>query len=150
MFNTKGLMSSKKMDWETPRHILDWVEGCYGKFFDPCPKNPDFNGLKIEWKDINFVNPPYGTEIKHWIKKSYEESRKGKVVVLLIPSRTDTKWWHEYCMKANAIFFIKGRITFRGDHKGSAPFPSCIVIFDINSSEELNINPLSFEVEDAP
>ena len=67
-------------------------------------------------------------EIGIWIKKAYEESLKGSVVVCLIPSRTDTKYFHDYCMKASKIFFIKGRLKF-GDAKNSAPFPSAIVIF---------------------
>jgi site-specific DNA-methyltransferase (adenine-specific) len=76
----------------------------------------------------NFVNPPYGRELKYWIKKGYEESLKGNKVVMLIASRTDTNYWHEYVMKAKEIRFIKGRLKF-GDAKNSAPFPSCIVIF---------------------
>lgn len=94
---------------------------------DPCPPNTLFNGLEIEWKERNFVNPPY-SNIKEWSKKSYEESLKGKLVVMLIPSRTDTKWWHEYIMKAKEIRFIKGRLRFQGA-RYNAPFPSCIVIF---------------------
>lgn len=85
-----------------------------------------------DWKLIgggsNYVNPPYGNEIPKWIKKGYEESQKGKTVVFLIPSRTDTKWWHDYCMKADEIRFIKGRLKF-DEHENSAPFPSALVIF---------------------
>ena len=62
------------------------------------------------------------------MKKAYEESLKGATVVCLIPARTDTKYWHDYCMKAAEIRFIKGRLKF-GDQKGSAPFPSVVVIF---------------------
>ena len=96
--------------------------------FDPCPTHPNFDGLSIDWGKSNYVNPPYGKTIKEWIKKSFEESQKGKLVVLLIPSRTDTKYWHEYIMKASEIWFIKGRLKF-SDKKGSAPFPSSIIIF---------------------
>ncbi|MFH1318495.1 MAG: DNA N-6-adenine-methyltransferase, partial [Candidatus Omnitrophota bacterium] len=74
------------------------------------------------------VNPPYGKNIINWIKKGYEESKKGKTIVMLIPSRTDTKWWHEYVMKAKEIRFIKGRLKFGGSIN-SAPFPSCIIVF---------------------
>ena len=96
--------------------------------FDPCPTNPDFDGLKIEWKSRNFCNPPYGSEIKHWIKKGFEEAQKGKLVVFLIPSRTDTKYWHNYVMKSDEIRFIKGRLCFDDSGK-PAPFPSCVVVF---------------------
>jgi site-specific DNA-methyltransferase (adenine-specific) len=85
------------------------------------------DGLAIEWGTRNFVNPPY-SQLKAWCKKAYEEWRKGKLVVMLIPSRTDTIAWHSYIMKADEIRFIKGRLKFGGS-KNSAPFPSAIVIF---------------------
>jgi site-specific DNA-methyltransferase (adenine-specific) len=96
--------------------------------FDPCPSNPTFDGLSVEWGESNFVNPPYGRKIGKWLKKGFEESKKGRVVVFLIPSRTDTKWWHDYVMKAKEIRFIKGRLKFKGA-TNSAPFPSAVVIF---------------------
>lgn len=76
----------------------------------------------------NYVNPPYGREIGKWLAKGYSEAQRGKTVVFLIPSRTDTKWWHDYVMKADEIRFIKGRLKF-DEHENSAPFPSAIVIF---------------------
>jgi hypothetical protein len=82
-------------------------------------------GKKIDWV---IGNPPYGKEISKWIAKAYQEYQRGATCVLLIPSRTDTKWWHDYIMKADEIRFIKGRLKF-GDSKNSAPFPSAIVIF---------------------
>ena len=76
-----------------------------------------------------FVNPPYGREISKWVKKAYEEGLKPHTtVVCLLPSRTDTKWWHDYCMKANEIYFVKGRLKF-GNSKNAAPFPSVVVVF---------------------
>jgi len=75
------------------------------------------------------MNPPYGREIKDWIKKAYQEGNKpNTIVVCLIPARTDTSYWHKYCMKASEIILIKGRLKFGG--KGPAPFPSAIVVFD--------------------
>lgn len=80
-----------------------------------------------------FMNPPYGRAIGNWLKKAYEESlQQNTKVVCLIPSRTDTKYWHDYCMKASEIRFVKGRLKF-GDSKNSAPFPSAIVIFNGNN-----------------
>lgn len=128
MFNTKGLMTSKRLNWKTPKALYDSLDRIFQFNFDPCPPNPDFDGLNIEWKERNFVNPPYGGEIKKWVKKSFEESSKGKLVVMLIPSRTDTRYWHDYVMKAKEIWFIKGRLKF-DDHWNSAPFPSAIIIF---------------------
>lgn len=82
-----------------------------------------------------FCNPPYGRELPKWIEKCYSESVKyGITVVMLIPSRTDTKAWHNWCMKAKEIRFIKGRLKF-GDATNSAPFPSAVVVFDGKAHE---------------
>jgi len=125
---TKGMMSSIRLDWKTPKAVYQTLNAEFQFDFDPCPPNPKFNGLNIEWGKRNFVNPPYGTEIKKWIKKGYEEHLKNKTVVFLIPSRTDTIYWHDYIMKANEIRFIKGRLCF-DDLKSPAPFPSAIIVF---------------------
>lgn len=77
-----------------------------------------------------FCNPPYGRQIYDWVKKAYDESRKpDTTVVMLIPARTDTRYFHEFIYhKAKEIRFIKGRLKF-GNAKNAAPFPSMIVIF---------------------
>jgi site-specific DNA-methyltransferase (adenine-specific) len=113
--------------WSTPKEVYQTLDAEFNFDFDPCPIGPTFDGLEVEWGNSNFVNPPY-SKLAAWIQKSYQEWKKGKTVVLLIPSRTDTKAWHEYIMKASSIRFIKGRLKF-GDAKNSAPFPSCIVVF---------------------
>lgn len=113
---------------KTPKAFYDELNKEFKFTFDPCPINPTFNGLDIPWKKRNFVNPPYGQEIKKWIKKAYDESLKNKLCVLLIPARTDTVYWHEYVMKAKEIRFIKGRLVFE-NYNNSAPFPSCVVVF---------------------
>lgn len=121
--------SSHTDNWKTPDGIYRALDDEFHFDFDPCPldEDPKFDGLSIEWGQVNFVNPPY-SKISKWCRKGYEESSKGKTVVMLIPSRTDTRYWHDYIMKAQEIRFIKGRLKF-GDAKNSAPFPSCIVIF---------------------
>lgn len=127
--NIKIHFSSASDNWGTPEKTYSELNAEFSFDFDPCPLNeaPDFDGLQIEWKDRNFCNPPY-SKLKLWAKKAYEESLKGRLVVLLVPSRTDTKYWHDYFMKADEIRFIKGRLKF-GKSKSSAPFPSCIIIF---------------------
>jgi hypothetical protein len=120
--------SSLRLDWKTPKSVYQILDAEFHFDFDPCPTDPDFDGLDIEWGNRNFVNPPYGRELPKWIQKGYDEWQKGRMIVFLIPSRTDTKWWHDYCMKATEIRFIKGRLKF-DEHKNSAPFPSAIVIF---------------------
>jgi hypothetical protein len=73
------------------------------------------------------MNPPYGREIGKWVKKAYEESRKGTPVVCLLPARTDRAWWNDYCTKG-LIKFVRGRLKF-GNADAGGPFPSAIVIF---------------------
>lgn len=119
---------SQRLDWKTPKAVYQVLDSEFYFDFDPCPIHPMFDGLEVEWGNVNFVNPPYGRELPKWIRKGYEEWRRGKIVVFLIPSRTDTSWWHEYIMRASEIRFIKGRLKF-DDQENSAPFPSAIVIF---------------------
>ncbi len=119
--------SSAKQDWKTPEAFYKALDSEFNFNFDPCPVKPKHDGLNIEWGTCNYVNPPY-KDCAKWLEKGYEEYKKGKTVVFLIPSRTDTKYWHKYCMKADEIRFIKGRLKFDG-HKNSAPFPSAIVVF---------------------
>lgn len=83
----------------------------------------------------NFIGPakqaPYGRTIGQWMKKAYEESQRGALVVCLVPARTDTAWWHDYATKGQ-VTFIRGRLKF-GGHVNSAPFPSATVVFLPNS-----------------
>lgn len=125
--NIKGCLLRTTDEWQTPQEVYNglYEEFCFN--FDPCPLGGGIDGLAIEWGSCNFVNPPY-SKLRAWCKKAYAEFQKGKTVVMLIPSRTDTIAWHEYCMKATEIRFIRGRLKFGGS-KNSAPFPSAIVIF---------------------
>ena len=120
--------SSQRMDWKTPKAVYQILDSEFQFDHDPCPPNFIVDGLTSDWGRVNYVNPPYGRGIGKWVQKAYEEYLKGKTVVMLIPSRTDTIWWHDYCMKATEIRFIKGRLRFDGSLK-DAPFPSAIVIF---------------------
>lgn len=115
-------------EWRTPKSVYDALNAEFEFKFDPCPMDEQgfWDSLALPWKFPAFVNPPY-SDIANWVKKSFEESANG-IVVMLIPSRTDTLWWHKYVMNAKEIRFIKGRLKF-GNAKNSAPFPSCIVVF---------------------
>ena len=124
----RGLFTSLRGDWKTPRAVYQALDAEFHFDYDPCPVKPKINGLESEWGNVNFVNPPYGKQITKWIQKGYQENLRGKTVVFLIPSRTDTIWWHSYIMKADEIRFIRGRLKFN-DQKGSAPFPNAIAIF---------------------
>ena len=140
---TQGVMfSSKSNDWETPADFYSQLDAEFGFTLDPCASQAsakcssfytaDDDGLSKNWEGQTvFMNPPYGRKIGNWIQKAYEEGEKGNTrVVALIPARTDTKYWHNYCMKATEIRFVKGRLKFgKGNAKNSAPFPSAVVIF---------------------
>lgn len=75
-----------------------------------------------------FCNPPYGREIGKWVRKCYEESLKGALVVMLIPARTDTAYFHDWIYGKAEIRFVRGRLHFNESKQG-APFPSMIVIY---------------------
>jgi len=125
--------SSLSVDWSTPRGVYEALDDEFHFDDDPCPLYgaADEDGLAREWGGSTFVNPPYGRAIGLWTAKSVEEWRKGKTVVLLIPSRTDTKWWHRDVMAANEIRFVEGRLKFGGAVE-NAPFPSAVVVFRSN------------------
>ena len=135
----KSMLTSTTDLWSTPQYFFDEMNSIYGPFtIDVCADasnakctvffDKDKNGLKQKWYGKCWMNPPYGKTIKEWMKKAYESAQNGATVVCLVPARTDTKWWHDYVMKADEIRFIKGRLKF-GNAKNSAPFPSAIVIF---------------------
>jgi hypothetical protein len=124
-------------NWKTPKATYEALDGEFHFDFDPCPPNPTFDGLKTAWGISNFVNPPYGNVIGQWLEKAKEEQRNGALSVFLIPSRTDTRWWHNYAMTADEIRFIKGRLKF-DDQKNPAPFPSAILVFRGSNQEEPN------------
>lgn len=145
------LFSSTRQDWETPQALFDELDAKYHFNLDPCSTDSNAkcekhftkreNGLLQDWGGRNvFVNPPYGrSDTEKWVHKAYKESQKlNTTVVMLLPARTDTKWFHDYVYHKSEIVFIKGRIKFElggkriTDAQGraaSAPFPSMIVIY---------------------
>lgn len=146
----KTMFSSKSNEWETPQEFFDKLNKKYKFTLDPCSTSLNHkcekhytieeDGLSKSWKDeVVFVNPPY-SKIGKWVKKAYDESANNNAtVVMLIPSRTDTRYWHDYIMKfASEISFVKGRLKFYNkviaDYTGKdklspAPFPSVVVVF---------------------
>ena len=141
---TQQIMFSSKSDmWATPQKLFDSLNQTYNFTLDPCATaqsakcvkfyTEEDDGLSKDWAgEVVFVNPPY-SEVGKWVEKCYNEYRQNDVIsVLLVPARTDTKWFHKYCLYADMIQFVKGRVKFEnGDPKpNSAPFPSMIVVFD--------------------
>jgi len=124
---SRVVFSSATDEWGTPADVYAALHAEFGFVDDPCPLGGDGNGLMREWKSPCFVNPPY-SEIRDWVAKAHLEWQHGKTVVMLIPSRTDTRWWHRYVMQASEIRFLRVRLRF-GGAKNSAPFPSVVVVF---------------------
>lgn len=136
------MFSSKTDQWATPQDFFDELNKEFNFNLDPCADElnhkcdkyftEEQDGLKQEWGGYTiFCNPPYGSVLKDWVKKCHDESKKPNTkVVMLIPARTDTKYFHEYIYNKAEVRFIKGRLKF-GNSKNSAPFPSMIVIFQI-------------------
>jgi phage N-6-adenine-methyltransferase len=148
----RTMFSSRSDEWGTPQDFYEKLNRKFKFTLDPCctPTTAkcdkyytmEEDGLSKSWKnEVVFVNPPYGN-IGKWVKKAYEESKiNGASVVMLIPSRTDTKYWHDYIMEgANAIYFIKGRLKFTNgsDKRNAAPFPSAVVVFDSGKFSWIN------------
>lgn len=133
-----GLFSSKTDLWATPQDFFDRYDRVYQFDLDVCalPENakcrnyftPDDDGLAQHWAPWRcWCNPPYGRGIGQWVRKAWEESARGALVVCLLPARTDTAWWHDYAARGR-VQFIRGRLKF-GDAQNSAPFPSAVVTF---------------------
>jgi phage N-6-adenine-methyltransferase len=124
--------------WATPQDFFDRCAERFSFDVDVCatPENAKCaryftkadDGLKQDWRGTCWMNPPYGREIGHWVRKAYESSLAGATVVCLVPARTDTAWWHDYAVKGR-VEFIRGRLKF-GDRKKDAPFPCALVIFE--------------------
>lgn len=137
--NTKAIWSSNSDEWATPQDFYNKLDEEFDFDLDPCANDAnhktkeyfstDDDGLSKNWGGHRvFCNPPY-SQISKWVKKCYEEAHKpGTIVVLLIPSRTDTRYFHDYILHRSEVRFVKGRLKF-GDSKNTAPFPSMVVIF---------------------
>ena len=139
--NTEVMFSSKTDNWATPQDFYDRLNKRFNFELDPCADaanhkcqiyyTKEQDGLQQDWsKYRTYVNPPYGREIGKWVEKAYETNKEhGNLIVMLLPARTDTRWFHNWIYGKAEIEFIKGRLKF-GNSKDSAPFPSMIVIFE--------------------
>lgn len=135
---TSGMMSSNTPEWATPQSFFDALNREFSFTLDPCSTHENAkcekhytkedDGLSQSWGgEVVFCNPPYGRELPKWVKKCYEESSHA-TIVMLIPARTDTSYFHDYIYHKAEIRFIRGRLKFN-DGKLGAPFPSMVVIF---------------------
>lgn len=129
--------------WRTPGHLFDLLDAEFDFTLDPCASaaiKPGIEwfgeadqGLWQEWSGRVFINPPYGRAIADWMRKISLERDRCEVIVALVPSRTDSAWWHDHAMPATEIRFIRGRLHFEGvDHTPAAhnaPFPSVVLVY---------------------
>lgn len=146
MANLKPLFSSNSAEWETPQELFDRLHAEFGFALDVCaqPHNakcanyytPEQDGLSQPWTGVCWCNPPYGRGVERWVAKAAESARAGATVVMLLPARTDTSWFHRWIWDAEhhrprpgvEVRFLRGRLRF-GNAATGAPFPSMVVIF---------------------
>ena len=142
--NKDLMFSSKEERWQTPDDVFNKLNKEFDFTLDPCCQHdsakcdkyytPVEDGLIQSWEnEIVFVNPPYGRELKKWVKKSHDEViENGSTVVMLIPARTDTSYFHDYIYNKFEVRFVRGRIKFVNpetkQQKDPAPFPTMIVV----------------------
>ena len=139
--NTELMFSSKEECWETPQDFFDELDEEFHFTVDVCADQSNHkcvryytekkDGLQQSWQgEVVWCNPPYGRKIGKWVEKSFDEVYKNgcKIAVLLLPARTETKWFHDFVLHRAEIRFIKGRLKFGGS-KYNAPFPSMVVVF---------------------
>ena len=135
----EALFSSKTDEWETPQDFFDRLNEEFHFTLDVCATEENAkcekyftkkeNGLVQGWKNETvWCNPPYGRQIGQWVFRCLQHSNGGDVAVMLIPARTDTKWFHDYIYGKAEVRFIRGRLKF-GKSKNSAPFPSMVVVY---------------------
>jgi phage N-6-adenine-methyltransferase len=147
----KGLFTSKKPNWKTPKWLFDLLDNQFGFDCDICADDQNAlcdnyfteknSCLFADWHYTNFMNPPYGRDIINFVSKAHHQyDMLGNRTIGLLPARTDTKWFHNYIYKQAPIIFIKGRLKFEGGDKlAPAPFPSMIVGWGFTEKEFLTM-----------
>lgn len=142
MKNRGYMPRAKSVEWATPQDFYDELHKEFDFTLDPCASHTnkkcekyytiEDDGLSKSWANERvFMNPPYGTIASIWVAKAYLESQYAQVIVGLLPARTDTRWFHDFCYKKAELRFIKGRLKFVGPNgtAGTATFPSLIVVW---------------------
>lgn len=141
----QALLSSKNMNWCTPQDFFDRLDLEFGFVLDAAATNetakcqryytPETDGLAQSWQcdGAVFCNPPYGRQLGKWVRKAWQEAQTGQTIVLLIPARTDTAYFHDFIYGKAEIRFLRGRLHFTdeaGNAGGRAPFPSMVVVYN--------------------
>lgn len=139
----RALFMSNKDDWETPRELYESLDAEFHFTLDAASSDANAlcekhftvydDGLKQSWQgETVWCNPPYGRQIRKWIQKADDEAKNGTTTVMLIPARTDTKWFHDFVYGKYEMRFIRGRLRFCVSgvaYKWNAAFPCMLVIF---------------------
>ena len=136
--NTAVMFSSATELWATPQDFFDRLDNEFHFNLDVCalPENakcsayytPEMDGLSQPWYGRCWCNPPYGRQVKRWVEKGARSAAEGATVVILLPARTDTAWFHDYIYGKAEVRFVRGRLKFGGS-KWNAPFPCMVVAF---------------------
>ena len=136
--NSAVFYPSKTDMWATPQDFFDALDAEFHFTLDACAVKenakceayytPEQDGLDQPWTGRVWCNPPYGRNVGQWVKKAHDTASGGGFVVMLLPARTDTRWFHDYIYGKTEVRFIKGRLKF-GSCQNAAPFPSMVVIF---------------------
>ena len=118
------MFSNAKEEWETPQDLFDALNSEFHFTVDvsALPENakcaryytPEIDGLSQDWSGERvWCNPPYGKKAVGFVKKA---ATTKALVVMLLPARTDTRWFHDYIYHnpAAEIRFLKGRLKFGG------------------------------------
>jgi len=143
----KSLYSSKTGEWETPKELFTALDKHFHFKMDVAATKANAkcamyltkkdDALKSTWGSMNWCNPPYGVGLVKWLLKAAFEATEGRSTVMLLPARTDTKWFNVLGQLTNAIFLFHGRLTFDGEgaKTTNAPFPSLLAFFGINYAD---------------
>ena len=122
----------------TPDEVFDKIKELWGLanyFYDPCPVDPKADGLISSWREWNYVNPPYGngkkdkdgnTLLARFVKKAIEELTLGHNSIMLLPSKTDQKWFHWLLERNFDMYWFDHRLKFK-NNKYAATQPHFLV-----------------------
>jgi phage N-6-adenine-methyltransferase len=147
MPTNSGMMSSNNEEYETPQWLFDYFDEIYKFDLDAAASSENAkviryytkedNALALPWDGVVWCNPPYGRKVGKFVKKAIDEvssNPKTETIVLLLASRTDTRWFREAALAAQRLIFVSGRLRFEGGEH-PAPFPSVVIVLSKEESE---------------
>jgi len=111
-------MTSESDKYMTPQPLRRRIEDRWDLSYDPCPSDPEEDGLSVRWGERAFVNPPY-SDIPSWLEKAHREILKHgcDIAVFLIPAGVNADWFHNYVLEMSRVYFLESRVEFDHPHK---------------------------------